>query len=180
MKKTLWIVCVVMSIMVLTGCDQKPVSSNAETIERVGVYDSRAIPIAFAGSPTYKQWRSGLDAEYQKAKAEGNQKRVEEMEAEGAARQKLMHKQGFSTAPVDNILEHIKDRLPAVKQKAGVSVLVSKWDKKTLAKYPSAELVDVTPELIDAFDPNERQRKSAIAIQKHKPISLKQAENIKD
>jgi len=88
--------------------------------------------------------------------------------------------QGFSTAPVDNILEHIKDRLPAVKQKAGVSVLVSKWDKKTLAKYPSAELVDVTPELIDAFDPNERQRKSAIAIQKHKPISLKQAENIKD
>lgn len=39
--------------------------------------------------------------------------------------------------------------------------------------------MDVTLKLVDAFLPNERQRKSAIEIQKHKPISLEQAEKIK-
>ena len=61
-----------------------------------------------------------------------------------------------------------------------MGVLVSKWDKDTLAKHPFAERVDVTMQMIDAISPNERQRKSAIEIQKHKPISLNQAENIRD
>jgi hypothetical protein len=59
-------------------------------------------------------------------------------------------------------------------------MLVSKWDQETLAKYPSAELVDVTMMLVDAFQPNERQRQSAIEIQKHEPIPLEDAEKIKD
>ena len=121
-----------------------------------------------------------LKAEHAKAKAEGDQKRIAELEAEGAARQKLMHTQGFSTAPVDNILEQIKDSLPAIKKKTGVTVLVSKWDKDTLAKHPSAEMVDVTMALVDAFNPSERQRTSAIEIQKHDPIPLEQVEKIKD
>ena len=88
--------------------------------------------------------------------------------------------QGFSTAPVDSILEQIKDLLPGIKEKAGVDLLVSKWDEETLALHPSAKRVDVTVQLIDAFSPSERQRKHAIEIQKHKPIPLDQAENIKD
>lgn len=180
MKRTLWAACVATSIMTLTGCVGEPVRPRAKTTERIGVYDSRAIAVAFAGSEHFNQWTSGLQAEHKKAKAAGAQKRVAELEAEGAARQRLLHKQGFSTAPVDNILEQIKDRLPAIKQRAGVNSLVSKWDKDTLAKHPSAERVDVTTELIDAFNPNERLRKSAVEIQKHKPILLEQAENMKD
>jgi len=88
--------------------------------------------------------------------------------------------QGFSTAPVTNILDQIKEKLPAINEKAGVSVLLSKWDKDGLARYKDADLVDVTMALVDAFSPSERQRKSAIAIQEHKPISLEQAERIKD
>jgi hypothetical protein len=57
---------------------------------------------------------------------------------------------------------------------------VSKWDKANLAKHPSAELVDVTSALIDAFNPSDRGRKYAIDIQKHDPIPLEQAEKIKD
>lgn len=91
-----------------------------------------------------------------------------------------MHIQGFSTAPVDNILDHIKDRLSAIKEKAGVTALVSKWDKAGLAKYKDAELVDVTMALVDAFNPSDRQRKSASEIQKNDPIPLEQAENIRD
>jgi hypothetical protein len=147
---------------------------------RVGIYDSRSVAVAFAGSAAFNRWLGDLKAEHAKAKASGDQKRVAELEAEGAAGQRLLHMQGFSTAPVTNILDQIKDKLPAIKEKAGVSVLVSKWDKAGLARYKDADRVDVTMALVDAFSPSERQRKSAIAIQEHKPIPLKKAERIKD
>jgi hypothetical protein len=34
--------------------------------------------------------------------------------------------------------------------------------------------------LVDAFHPTKKQRQVAIDIQEHKPISLKEAENLKD
>lgn len=61
-----------------------------------------------------------------------------------------------------------------------MTALVSKWDKDGLARYRDAELVDVTMALVDALNPNDRQRKSAIEIQKHEPIPLEKAEGIKD
>jgi len=158
----------------------EPIHPCAETRCRIGLYDSRAIAVAFAGSEHFNRWMSGLHTEYKKAKAAGNQKRVAEIEAEGSARQKKLHKQGFSTAPVDNILKQIEDCLPSIKQKANVRSLVSKWDEETLAKHPSADRVDVTMELIDALNPNARQRKSAIEIQKHQPIPMEQAEDNED
>ncbi len=150
------------------------------TKTRVGIYDSRSVAVAFVGSAAFNRWLGNLKAEHEKAKASGDQKRVAELEAEGAAGQRLLHMQGFSTAPVTNILDQIKDKLPAINEKAGVSVLVSKWDKDALARYKDADLVDVTAALVDAFSPSERQRKSAIAIQEHKPISLEEAKQIKD
>lgn len=182
------VTCSTMAWFALLGCAQtaSPESAGSSALQtgekrkRIGVYDSRAVAVAFAGSEAFNVWMSGLKAEHREAKAAGDQKRVAELEAEGAQRQKLMHKQGFSTAPVDNILEHIRDRLPDARKKAGVGLLVSKWDKQTLAKYPHAERVDVTMALVDAFNPSERQRRSAIEIQKHRPISLEEAGRIDD
>jgi len=156
------------------------VAQTEKTKERIGVYDSRAIAVAFVGSESFNRWMSDLKAELEKAKVEGNEKRIAELQAEGVARQKLIHKQGFSTAPVDNILARIKNRLPDIKKKAGVDVLVSKWDKATLAKHPSAESVDVTAMLVAAFNPNEKQGKNAVDIQKQEPIPIESAEKIKD
>jgi seryl-tRNA synthetase len=114
------------------------------------------------------------------AKAAGDQKRVEELEAEAEARQRLQHMQAFSTAPVDDILVYIEDSLAGIQEEAGVTMLVSKWDTETLAKYPSAELVDVTMMLVDAFQPTEKQREYAIGIQSQEPIPLEEAEKIED
>jgi hypothetical protein len=88
--------------------------------------------------------------------------------------------QAFSTAPVDDILAHITSALPEIQRTARVTAIVSKWDEAALRKHPGAERVDVTMLLVDAFQPNERQRKSAIQIQKQKPISLERATHIKD
>jgi hypothetical protein len=172
----------VSALLVAIGLPQAGLAQEtaSPTKARVGIYDSRAVAVAFAGSAPFNRWLGGLKAEHEKAKASGDQKRVAELEAEGAAGQRLLHMQGFSTAPVSNILDQIKDQLPALKEKAGVSVLVSKWDKEGLAQYKDAARVDVTMALVDAFSPSERQRKSAIAIQEHEPIPLKEAEQIKD
>ncbi|NQT94653.1 MAG: hypothetical protein HQ559_17995 [Lentisphaerae bacterium] len=174
-------------LCVLASCTQRPMAPQTEHADarpRVGVYDSRAIAIAFVGSEVYKatdgKALADLKAEYDKAKAEGDQDRMAELEAKGKAQQALLHKQGFSTAPVDGMLAHIKNQMAGIAEDAGVEAIVSKWDKEALAKHQGAELVDVTMPLVDAFKPNDRQRKSAIGIQEHPPISLKEAEKIDD
>ena len=144
------------------------------------MYDSRSVAVAFAGSERFNKEISALKQQYENAKADGNTELMEKLEAEGQERQKQLHKQGFSTAPVGNILEQIKDRLPAIRQKHDVDILVSKWDKDTLTKHPAAKRIDVTMDLIDACDPTEKQKKHAIEIQKHKPIALDKAERITD
>ena len=146
---------------------------------RVGVYDSRAIAVAFVNSEAWQasvgKQLAAMQTEYSRAKDAGNQKRVAELEAQGQAQQVLLHKQSFSTAPVDDVLAHIQDRLPEIAKAAGVGPIVSKWDMDALARYKSAELVDVTMPLVNAFHPNERQLKFAIDIQKQPPISLEEA-----
>ena len=152
----------------------EPVAKNPKP--RIGVYDSRAVAIAFAGSDAHKKSMAPLFEEHKKATAAGDTQRVKKLEAEGKARQKKAHEQAFSTAPVDDILEHIKGQLPGIKEAAGLRAnaeLISKWDKKALARHKSAEQIDVTAALIDAFHPNEKQRRSATEIQQRKPIAPK-------
>ncbi len=167
---------------VLSGCvrNGNPVEAPAAKMVRVGTYDSRAVAVAFSGSEVFSKWLGELKVEQERAEAAGDTARVAEIRAKGAARQKLMHMQGFSTAPVDDILDQVREGVQTVREKAGVDVLVSKWDKESLNRHRDAEVVDVTMDLVDLFNPNERQRRSAVEIQKHDPISLKQAENIRD
>ncbi|NNM31187.1 MAG: hypothetical protein HKO57_16855 [Akkermansiaceae bacterium] len=150
--------------------------AGAEDIKRIGIYDSRSVAIAFVGSEVYKKTRGKLLAakmdEQRKAREEGDKKKLEELEAWGKAQQELLHRQGFSTAPVDDILAHISGPLAEIRKEANVQLLISKWDRKKLALHESAETVDVTVRLVDAFKPNERQRKHALEIRKHDPVPL--------
>lgn len=151
---------------------------------RVGVYDSRAIMMAFVDSDA---WKNSIGKEldenraaYDKAKAKGDNKRLAELDAWGNAVQVRLHRQGFGTVPVDDILKHIKNKMPEIALAAGVGPIVSKWDTRTLAKYKSAEQVEITMALVDAFHPTKEQRQKAIDIQKEKPSFLKDAENVKE
>ena len=174
-------------VILVASCAQRRLGPPAEPTgvrPRVGVYDSRAIAVAFVGSEVYMatdgKALAELRAEHDKAKAAGDTARMAELEAKGKARQALLHQQGFSTAPVDTILAHIADQMPGIAGAAGVEAIVSTWDKEALARYPNAELVDVTMALVDAFKPKERQRTSAIEVQKHPPIWLIDAAKIDD
>ena len=108
-----------MAVLVGTAIQAAEPSRNVPQ-GKIGIYDSRAVAVAFAGSDAHKRSLAPLREEHKKALAAGDSKRVKELEAEGKARQKRAHQQAFSIAPVDDILEHIKDRLPDIKKKAGL------------------------------------------------------------
>ena len=155
-------------------------AKNAAPTERIGVYDSRAVAVAYVDSMAFKKWLAEMKGKRDRANMSGNQKQVKKIENEIIARQQLMHKQGFGTEPVDDILSQINDKLPAIKKKAGVDAIVSKWDKNALEQHAAAGQVDVTTMLIDALNPGEKQRKAALDIQKSEPVSNGKAARIKN
>jgi len=169
------IVLLGVAVLAGTGAGEPAETSDAPAV-RIGIYDSRAIAVAAAGSEYYTQHIKPLEDAFRKAKAEGNKDRIAELEPKVWARRKQTHRQGFGIAPVDDILEYIKDDLPKIAKEAGVGPIVSKWDKTTLSKYTSAEQVDVTMRLVRAFKPREKSLKWAIEIQKKAPVPPKELE----
>lgn len=148
--------------------------AQSNVTERIGIYDSRAVAVAYAGSRFQQAKMNDLVSQQTKAKAAGDRKAVVRLEAEGRAWQAQLHRQGFGTAPVDDLLAHISNELPKIQADAGVTHLISKWNAPELKKHASAEQIDVTMKLVDAFHPSERQRQHAIEIQKKKPAKLKE------
>lgn len=148
--------------------------------ERIGIYDSRAVAVAYAGSPVQRKVMAPLRAAHDKARQSGDAAEVARLEAQGKAMQEKAHRQAFGTAPVDDLLDLIADVLPGIRQAAAVGALVSMWDDKTLAKYPRADRVDVTPALVDAFQPTDRQRKTVDEIRKQKPLPASALKDAKD
>ncbi len=141
---------------------------------RVGTFDSRAIAVVYARSDHFMQYIQELKLEHQKAKTEGNEERAKELESLGQALQDKAHKQGFSTWPIDDILEKIKDEIPGIAQKAGVDIIVSKWD--IVYQRPGFEFVDVTDLLVAPFDPDENTRAIIKEMKEIEPMSLEELE----
>lgn len=143
---------------------------------RIGTYDSRIVAYAYFWTDARQQKLKSLYAEAKAAQDAGDTKRFEELKKALQEGQQQAHRQVFSTAPVDDALKEIKDRLPAIREKAGVSVLVSKWDNEKLKEYASAEKVDVTDLLASEFKPGEKHLKMIESIKKTKPVTLEQAD----
>jgi hypothetical protein len=142
--------------------------------ERIGIYDSRAVAVAYAGSTFQVKKMKELTAQLKKAREAGDTRRISQVETAGKEWQATLKRQGFGTAPVDDILAEIASDLPKIQQAAGVTSLISKWNKAELDRHPNAVRVDVTMRLVDAFQPNETQRKRAIEIQTIKPQRVKE------
>lgn len=162
----------VLGVALATLASTAPAQSNVT--ERVGIYDSRAVAVAYAGSSFQQAKMNDLVRQQKEAKAAGDRKEIARLEAEGRAWQAQLHKQGFGTTPVDDLLAHVSKELPKIRTEAGVTQLISKWNEPELKKHASAEKIDVTMKLVDAFHPNERQHNYAIEIQKKKPAKLKE------
>jgi Skp family chaperone for outer membrane proteins len=136
----------------------------------VGTFDSRAIAVAYARSEVFNQNLSNMREKYNKAKEEGNETIVKELEHLGPTMQQVMHQQGFSIASVADILEKVKADLPKIAQEAGVDIIVSKWE--VVYNNPSIEIVDVTSYLVMLFNPDENTLKTIENLRQKAPIPL--------
>jgi hypothetical protein len=106
--------------------------------------------------------------ELEEAKREGNHERVEELESWGPEMQGQMHLQVFSDAPIDNILEEIEGRLPAVAIAANVDVIVP----GVVFADPSTEVVDITRHMVELFAPDERTLEIMLQLREQAPLVM--------
>jgi len=141
-------------------------SKEAPTKLRVGVYDNRAIAVAYAASK-YNPVGSKMK-EYKKAEAAGDTERVKELKAWGEKHQRQLHRQGFGRAPVNDLLEHVKDKLPKVAETCHLVAIARQFDYANT----DVEVVDITKELVMLFDPSEKTLKTVEELKKHAPIDI--------
>ena len=103
---------------------------------------------------------------------------ADQIKSQGKSMQEQMHLQGFGTASVKKYLDVVKDKLPAIAKEAHVDFIVSKWD--VVYQDPAVEAVDVTEDIVKAFEPNAQTLKSIQDLIKHPPIAEEEIRKIKD
>ncbi len=165
------VVCVSAVVLcILTGATATAQSQTNQL--RIGVYDSRAVAIAYANSAEFQQSLKSVRTEYNKARDEKNDQQMKAIEARMKLSQRRAHEQGFSTGSVAGILAIIKDSLPAVAKQAGVQMIVSKWELNY--QTPAVEVVDVTDDLVALFHPSEKVSGWVKGLKQRAPIPIEQ------
>jgi uncharacterized protein involved in type VI secretion and phage assembly len=158
-----------LALSLMTGATASAQSQTNKL--RIGVYDSRAVAAAYANSTEFQQTLKAVRADYEQAKAAGDDKRVNQLESRMKLQQRQLHEQVFSTASVAGILAKIRGALPAVAKKARVQAIVSKWELSH--QEPDVELVDVTEDLAVLFHTSDNEQKWR-GILKHPPVPIEE------
>lgn len=162
-------------LMAGSSCRERSRLAESST-HRIGVYDSRSIAIAYCGTEPHERRTKALLDALERAKQSGDEARIKACDQAVWEARKRLHRQGFSTAPVDDILKEIEDRIPSIQDEAGVSAIVSKWNEEALEKHPDALQIDVTDLLVRELHPIPRQLRYAEDIRSKAPISAEEIE----
>ena len=145
-----------------------PAPGGTEGILRIGVYDSRAIAVAYAASPYHDKAIAKLAEEKSAADLAGDGRRAQAIKARGAALQTKLHLQGFARAPVDDLLDPVRDRLPEVAARAGVQVILPAPDWRD----PAVQTVDLTDDLVSLYRPTPRTLRTVKELRAKKPVPV--------
>jgi hypothetical protein len=158
----------VAALAVLLGSTSAAIARGDEGAKklRVGVYDNRAIAIAYAPSK-YNPVAAKMK-EYREAEEAGDAEKMKELKSWGETHQRQLHRQGFGRVPVEDLLAHVKDKIPEVAKKARVDVIVFEC---TYAAE-NVEVVDVTMELAALFEPSEKTLKILQDLKDNPPVDL--------
>lgn len=177
MKRKLGVFCVFFGCLNLLPVRAADTTNAAA--ERLGVYDSRAVAYAWFVSDAQQAKLKEQMTAARAAKQAGDDAKLKEYSAALQALQDQMHREVFSTAPAAEALAVIEGRIPELEQAAGVTGLVSKWDKSSLGRHPGVEEVDVTDRLVRAFlNPTDKQLKTIESIKKSDPVPLEQCNEL--
>ena len=162
--------------LLLLGALLAPAARAASTVPpprvRIGVYDSRAVAIAYFGSAAFGQRLARLAAAADSARAAGDTARAGRLARQGPALQVHAHERAFSTAGARDLLAGFGDQLPAIARDAGVVAIVSRWELPYAA--PALEQVDVTLPLVRLFVPDAQARRILGQIEHVPPVPFDQ------
>jgi len=138
---------------------------------RIGVYDSRAVAVAYVNSTEFQEMLKAVRADYEKARAANDEKRMKEIDSRMKLQQRCVHEQSFSTGSVAGLVAKVQAALPGVAKKAGVQAIVSKWELNYQGS--NVEVVDVTEDLAMLFHAGDNSQKWR-GILKHSPVPMEE------
>lgn len=147
-----------------------PASAPAAATVRLGVYDSRAVALAWGRSPEFHGRIQKLRDDFGLAKAAGDTARMRELERDGMWTQVRLHQRVYSTAGAGDLLAGVRDQLPAIAKEAGVVAIVSRWEVPF--SDASVELVDVTKAVANLFAPDVMATKYIEQMAQEPPAPL--------
>ncbi|MEI6899403.1 MAG: hypothetical protein WCL00_05965 [Bacteroidota bacterium] len=160
----------IMVILLSTGYVAK--AQKNQPVIKIGVYDSRAVVFAYSRSHYFKEHLQKFAKQSDSAEKAKDTVRVKEFSMQAMSYQHLLHQMIFSTGSVHEIMDLIKDQLPELAKKEGVSLIMSKYEVSW--KDPSIEVVDLTDQVSMLFKPSDDYKKMAVEISKNAPVPLEE------
>ena len=142
-------------------------------VPRIGVYDARAVAVAWTASPAKAAEMKAKMDELKQAQAKGDSKRVGELKAWGNSQQERLHLQAFAAADVGDILERVEKELATLAEKSNVDAVV----RKGAYVSPRSQVVDLTDEVVKLFgEPSERTKKIIEDLKTKPPLTREAVE----
>lgn len=154
-------------VMTALSLGVKPAEEKART--RIGVYDNRAVAIAYIGSAAHEAQLKAYRDRHVAAVASGDEKTAATIRRAMDRMQWLTHRQGFGRASVDDAMALIRDKLPQVARETRVAAIVCNPDHLDAALV---ERVDVTDQVVALFDPGEKAMKSIESVRRVEPAEI--------
>ena len=165
---TLALLTVITSIMMtLQSCQE---TKDTYELVKVGIYDTRIIALVYYRSEEHSNYISQLKKEREEAMEAGDDELVELINKKGPGMQDLAHKQGFSTLPIPNLLEKIKDSIPVIAERFELDVIMNKWE--IIYQKDKVEFIDISMEMISFFNPSEETMKLVDQMSEVDPVPL--------
>ncbi len=163
----------IMMLLVLIALIAAPIAHAVEGDApgklRVGVYDSRAVGLAYGQCGEFKAKIDKMKADYAAAEAAGDSALVKELGERGPWLQERMHMQVFSNLPIGDILEGREEMIARVAESTGVDIIVPSvaWMGE------GVEIVDVTKAFAMAFGIDEEAAKEMVReVKNAEPVQL--------
>lgn len=172
MKRDAFVAVLIVSLLVALHLFIDNVNGSAgkdKTLLRVGVYDSRAVTIAYSASKHNDNIMVAKSKAKKKAEQAGDLEKAETIDRWMFHFSVKRHSQGFATAPVGDLLKCIEKQLPKIANDTSVDMIVSKWQPDYLAK--DAEVIDITPQIVAAYKPSEKTLATIKRMSEIKPIT---------
>ena len=143
---------------------------------RIGIYDGRALAVAWLRSSDDGGIIRKLSAEAKDAQAAGDQKRYEELRDQLERLQFAAHVQIFSDARPEEALAKLAPDMAAVAREVRVAAIANRLDYSGT----EVETVDVTDALVARLNPPPEDKQLIEGLRKVKPVPLYDAAHAND